>query len=104
MQLDVRGHRVHETPMLCSRFEGRLHFVLSHLVPREAGGEPRWGPEGCRRAVYPRSTPTLSLPVQATHLWFPGGSNGRTRNLIPCRRRRDTSARGGSMNVKPLAD
>src|SRR5213596_3028410 len=56
-----------------------------------------------QRAVYPSSTPTLSPPPSAPP-WFPGGSNGRTRNLIPYRRRRDTGARGGSMNVKPLAD
>ena len=48
MQLDIRGRRVHVTHMLCRPFEVRLHFVLSRLVPREAGGNlygPRLDPD-----------------------------------------------------------
>ena len=44
MQFDIRGRRVHVTPMLCYPFEGRLHFVLSRPVPRGTGGD-LYGPK-----------------------------------------------------------
>ena len=43
MQLDIRGHRVHVTPMLCRHIEGRPRFVVSRFGPREATRDP-YGP------------------------------------------------------------
>jgi len=43
MQLDIRGHRVHVTPMLCRHIVGRRRPALSRFGPREAPWDP-YGP------------------------------------------------------------
>ena len=43
MQLDIRGRRVHVTPMLCRHIEGRRRPALSRFGPREAAWDP-YGP------------------------------------------------------------
>lgn len=43
MQLEIRGRRVHVTPMLSREIEGELDFVLSCFGPREATWDP-YGP------------------------------------------------------------
>ena len=40
MQLDIRGHRVHVTPMLCRHIVGRRRPSLSRFGPREAAWDP----------------------------------------------------------------
>ena len=43
MQLDIRGHRVHVTPMLCRHIVGRRRSALSRFGPREVAWDP-YGP------------------------------------------------------------
>ena len=58
MQLDIRGRRVHMTPMLCRHIERQLHSVLSRFGPREAAWEfygPRLDPDWRKLEIKSRA-------------------------------------------------